>query len=171
MNEPQAHLFIRLIAFHTPAKNAASRRSPSSRTVEPPARHPPSIAAAASAKSSLLGRESASMNTSHSPPAARIPALRAREIWFTGSKTTRAPAARAISAVPSLELLSQTTSSHAQPRASNAAAAARMLARDAASSPSSLNAGTITETFIFYCCACGPRTSRPGSSPVAAPSR
>jgi len=74
--------------------------------------------------------------------------LRARLIWFTGSKTTRAPAARAISAVRSVELLSQTINSDAQPRRSNASMAARMVGSVSGSSRSSLNAGTTTEIFI-----------------------
>ena len=49
------------------------------------------------------------------------PQLRARPIWFTGSKTTVAPAVRAMSAVRSAELLSQTMSSEAKPAVVNAA--------------------------------------------------
>jgi hypothetical protein len=52
--------------------------------------------------------------------------LRARAIWFTRSKTTSAPAAAAIAAVPSVELLSQTISSDDQPASPNADIAARM---------------------------------------------
>jgi len=72
--------------------------------------------------------------------------LRAREIWLCGSNTTRAPAARAISAVRSVELLSQTTSSQ-PPAASKARAAALMFSSVPASSRSSLNAGTTTDSF------------------------
>ena len=52
------------------------------------------------------------MKRSQSPEAAAAaPALREREIRLTGSKTTWAPASRAMRAVASVELLSQTTTS------------------------------------------------------------
>jgi hypothetical protein len=72
--------------------------------------------------------------------------FRARAIWLTGSKTTRAPAARAISAVRSSELLSQTINSAGQPRSANASMAQRMLRSESANSRSSLKAGTTIET-------------------------
>lgn len=62
------------------------------------------------------GVESASRKRSHEPEAAAAPVLRARLIWLTGSKTTVAPAARATSAVRSVELLSQTMTSCVRPR-------------------------------------------------------
>ena len=58
-----------------------------------------------------------------------------------------APAARAISAVRSVELLSQTISSNSQPRCVKAAAAVLICASDVPSSLSSLNAGTTMEIF------------------------
>jgi hypothetical protein len=61
--------------------------------------------------------------------------LRAREIWFFGSNTTRAPAAAAASAVRSDELLSQTTIS---PRSGTSAMASRSRPRVAGRSASSL---------------------------------
>jgi len=64
---------------------------------------------------------------SQSPVAARAPELRARAIWLTGSKTTLAPAARAMSAVRSVELLSQTMISLCQPSRVKASRAAWML--------------------------------------------
>ena len=86
----------------------------SRRMVLPPARHwPVAICAATSSKSAALGCESASMKMSQSPVAALAPRLRARPIWLMGSKMTLAPAARATSAVRSVELLSQTMSSAA----------------------------------------------------------
>jgi hypothetical protein len=66
---------------------------------------------------------------------------------LTGSKTTVAPAARAISAVRSVELLSQTINSVSQPMRVNAPAADLIRASDAPSSRSSLNAGTTIEIF------------------------
>ena len=65
------------------------------------------------------GVESASRKRSHEPEEAAAPVLRARLIWLTGSKTTEAPAARATSAVQSVELLSQTMTSHEMPAAEN----------------------------------------------------
>jgi hypothetical protein len=65
-----------------------------------------------------------------------------------GSKTTRAPAARASPAVVSVELLSQTTISIVQPSSPNAAPAARMLRKVAPMSFSSLKAGITTEIFM-----------------------
>src|SRR5919106_319316 len=100
-----------------------------------------------SANSAALGQESASTKTSQSPVALAAPALRARAIWFTGSKTTIAPAAAAISAVRSVELLLQTINSDDQLTASNACMAARMLLKVSGSRRSSLKAGTTTEIF------------------------
>src|SRR5438034_26505 len=82
---------------------------------------------ARSANNSRLGYESASTNTSQSPVAAEAPLLRAREIWFIGSNTTVASAARAFSAVRSVELLSQTMSSLSQPKEEKASVAALIL--------------------------------------------
>jgi hypothetical protein len=93
------------------------------------------------------------MNTSQSPVAAAAPVLRAREIWLIGSNTTRAPAAAAIAAVRSVELLSQTISSADHPACSKATIAARMRRSDSPSNFSSLYAGMTRETFtssIFY---------------------
>src|SRR6266540_5284288 len=103
---------------------------------------------ATSANNSRLGYESASTNTSQSPVAAAAPVLRAREIWLTGSKTTVAPAARAFSAVRSVELLSHTMISLSQPSKEKAPAAALILRSARAMNFSSLNAGTMTEIFI-----------------------
>ncbi len=108
---------------------------------------PEIICSATSASNSALGCESASTKMSQLPVAAATPALRAREIWFTGSNTTVAPAARAISAVRSVELLSQTINSVSQPIFANAAAADLILASDSPSSRSSLNAGMTIEIF------------------------
>src|SRR5256885_12935552 len=88
------------------------------------------------------------MNTSQSPVAADAPRFRAREIWLSGSKTTMAPAARAFSAVRSVELLSQTMISLSQPKEEKASVAAVILRSDRAMNFSSLNAGTMTEIFI-----------------------
>ena len=82
-----------------------------------------------------------------SPPARAAPVFRARAIWLTGSKTTIAPAARAISAVRSVELLSQTMSPRAHARASNAAVARGCCGASPAAAFSSLNAGTTIEIF------------------------
>src|SRR5688572_30981790 len=87
------------------------------------------------------------MNSSQSPEAHHAPVLRARPIWLIGSKTTIAPAAAAISAVRSLELLSHTISSISQPAAANADDAALIAASDRGSRRSSLNAGTTIEIF------------------------
>src|SRR5438552_14493435 len=88
------------------------------------------------------------MNTSQSPVAADAPRFRAREIWLSGSKTTLAPAARAFSAVRSVELLSQTMISFSQPNAEKALVAAMILRSDRPMNFSSLKAGTTTEIFI-----------------------
>src|SRR2546427_7842900 len=105
------------------------------------------MATARSANNSRLGYESASMNTSQSPVAAEAPLLRAREIWFIASNTTVASAARAFSAVRSVELLSQTMISLCQPSEEKASAAALILRRERAMNFSSLNAGTMIEIF------------------------
>src|SRR5206468_3744049 len=105
------------------------------------------MATARSANNSRLGYESASTNTSQSPVAAEAPLLRAREIWFTGSNTTVASAARALSAVRSLELLSQTIISLSQPSEEKARVAALILRSARAMNFSSLNAGTMIEIF------------------------
>src|SRR6266571_7536386 len=102
---------------------------------------------ARSANNSRLGYESASTNTSQSPVAAEAPLLRAREIWFIGSNTTVASAARAFSAVRSVELLSQTMISHSQPSEEKASVAALILRSERAMNFSSLNAGTMIEIF------------------------
>ena len=87
---------------------------------------------------------------SQSPVAPRAPVFRARLIWFTGSKTTVAPAARAMSAVRSVELLSQTTISLSHPSEAKAARAASMLRRVSPRSFSSLNAGMTMEIFTVF---------------------
>src|SRR5208282_2382118 len=58
-----------------------------------------------------------------------------------------APAARAISAVRSVELLSHTISSKSQPRRANTMAADFICVRDAPSNRSSLKAGTMIDIF------------------------
>src|SRR5260370_22023927 len=58
--------------------------------------------------------------------------------------------APAKSAVPSVELLSQTMSSLSQPSEAKAAVAARMLRSVAVINFASLNAGTITEIFMRH---------------------
>ncbi len=108
---------------------------------------PTRICSATSANNSALGCESASTKTSQSPVATAAPEFRARAIWLTGSNTTVAPAARAISAVRSVELLSHTINSTSQPRDVNAPAANLICASDAPSSRSSLKAGITMEIF------------------------
>src|SRR5436190_5126430 len=105
------------------------------------------MTSARSANNSRLGYESASTNTSQSPVAAEAPLLRAREIWFIGSNTTVASAARAFSAVRSVELLSQTMISFSQPSEQKASVAALILRSERAMNFSSLNAGTMIEIF------------------------
>src|SRR5436190_18310565 len=105
------------------------------------------MTSARSANNSRLGYESASTNTSQSPVAAEAPLLRAREIWFIGSNTTVASAARAFSAVRSVELLSQTMISLSQPSEEKAFVAALILRSERAMNFSSLNAGTMIEIF------------------------
>src|SRR5262249_58223728 len=101
------------IVFHTKTNERTAGRRLASFTVQPPAMHRPSaIVAATSSNSAWLGCESASTNTSQSPLARAAPALRARAIWLTGSNTTAAPSARAISAVRSVELLSHRSEEH-----------------------------------------------------------
>ena len=87
------------------------------------------------------------MKMSQSPDAAAAPEFRARAIWLIGSKTTLAAAARAISAVLSVELLSQTMSSVSQPRLRKAGKAALMWRRVSPRRRSSLKAGMMTEIF------------------------
>src|SRR5881397_774274 len=105
------------------------------------------MTSARSANNSRLGYESASTNTSQSPVAPEAPLLRAREIWFIGSNTTVASAARAFSAVRSAELLLQTMISLSQPSAEKASVAALILRSERAMNFSSLNAGTMIEIF------------------------
>src|SRR2546427_2244121 len=105
------------------------------------------ITTARSANNSRLGYESASTNTNQSPVAAEAPLLRAREIWFIASNTTVASAARAFSAVRSVELLSQTMISLSQPSEEKASDAALILRSERAMNFSSLNAGTMIEIF------------------------
>lgn len=100
------------------------------------------------------------MKSSHCPAAATAPVFLARPIWLIGSKNICAPSARASSAVRSVELLSQTTSSHLSPDASNAAQAAALTdASEAAMSFSSLKAGTMIEMsgLLSTARACGER--------------
>ena len=87
------------------------------------------------------------MNTSQSPAAAAAPQFRARAIWLTGSKTTRAPAARDNSAVRSVELLSQTMISLLHARREKAVMAALTWRNVSPMSCSSLKAGMMTEIF------------------------
>jgi hypothetical protein len=89
------------------------------------------------------------MKINQSPVACAAPVLRAREIWFSGSKTTSAPAERAISAVRSLELLSQTMISDVQPSRSKTGLAAAMLCSVPPSRASSLKAGMTMEIRIL----------------------
>src|SRR6266496_3310599 len=117
---------------------------------------------ARSANNSRLGYESASTNTSQSPVAAEAPLLRAREIWFIGSNTTVASAARAFSAVRSVELLSQTMISLSQSSEENASVAALILRSERAMNFSSLNAGTMMEIFT---CAFGNARPRKSQRP------
>src|SRR5437016_1132519 len=158
MNDPAAHLLIRLTAFQIPVTSATLGCASWYATVLPPARHPARMASAASRKSSTRGYESASTKKIQSPPAQAAPVLRARPIWLTGSNTTCAPRPVAISAVRSVELLSHTISSDFQPSRANPSMAARTLESEPGSSRSSLNAGTTTEIFIslapisaYYC--------------------
>src|SRR5579864_8517488 len=117
--------------------------------VQPPARQWPDwICAATSSNSSALGWESASTKISQSPLAAAAPQLRARALWFTGSHTTVAPAARTSSDVRSVELLSHTMSSDCQLRREKAAMAALTWRKDSSINRSSLNAGITTEIRI-----------------------
>ena len=88
----------------------------------------------AAASSPGLTTVSASAKIRKRPAEARAPALRAREIWLTGSKTTRAPSAAATSAVRSEELLSTTISSPARPDCSMAAQSAGRVRPSSASS-------------------------------------
>src|SRR5204863_1944061 len=111
-NDPAAQRMIRLSAFHEPTHARIQSGTPGSVTVQPPATAVPlSITWRTSSNKGGVGEESASTKRSQSPDAAAAPALRAREIWLSGSNTTCAPAARATSAVRSVELLSQTMSS------------------------------------------------------------
>lgn len=136
--------------FQNPTIRLAKNEAVSKRRTTPPARQCPlSMASAVSAKSSRLAVESASINSSQSPVATDAPQFRAREIWLIGSKTTLAPAATAISAVRSVELLSQTINSHSHPRATNPSAASVNARRFSPNSFSSLKAGTTTETFTL----------------------
>ena len=98
-------------------------------------------------KSSAPGCESASTKTSQSPLAAAAPEFLARAIWLIASKTTIAPATRAISAVWSVELLSQTINSVSQPIFTNAPAADLICTSDSPIKSSSLKAGTTIEIF------------------------
>src|SRR5881392_3170163 len=107
------------------------------------------MTSARSANNSRLGYESASTNTSQPPVASEAPLLRAREIWFIGSNTTVASAARAFSAVRSVELLSQTIISLSQPSEEKASVAALILRSERAMNFSSLNAGTMTEILMM----------------------
>src|SRR3954462_251295 len=144
MNDPAAQRNNRLMAFQPETASFAALVVSPNVTVAPPATHLPfAMTSFMCTNSSREGKESASTNTSQSPRAARAPVLRAREIWFTGSNTTSAPASRAIAAVRSMELLSHTMSS----ASSNAVMAARIAASEAARTFSSLKAGTTTETF------------------------
>jgi hypothetical protein len=139
MNEPAHHFLIRLSMFQNVVTDHIPGNQASRRTVAPPATYRPvAMASAASASNSREGWESASMKSSHSPVAAAAPQFRARAIWLIGSNTTRAPSARAISAVRSVELLSHTINSVSQPRSRKADAAAWMLRNEAPSSFSSL---------------------------------
>jgi hypothetical protein len=149
MNDPAIQRMTRLMAFQIAPGHATAAPGWSKHTVLPPATYRPlSMVLSTSAHSCRPGCESASTNSSQSPVARAAPVFRAREIWFTGSNTTAAPASRATSAVLSVELLSQTMSSEAHPASSKGAMATRMLRSDAPRPHSSLKAGTMTEIFI-----------------------
>ncbi len=70
------------------------------------------------------------MKSNHSPRATCAPALRARAIPRSGSKTTWAPAPRAVSEVLSVEALSQTMISEVSPCASFAWSASLIRRQD-----------------------------------------
>src|ERR1044071_747196 len=147
-NAPAAHRAIRLRAFQAATQNRSRGVAAAIAIVQPPPTYrPDSIAASTSSKSSGPGEQSASTKSSQSPEAARAPALRALAIWFIGSNTTQAPAARASSAVRSFELLSQTISSLDQPRRSNSSIPFPSPPKVPPIRRSSLNAGTTSESF------------------------
>jgi hypothetical protein len=134
--------------FHKPVMKCPAKCPSSIFTVVPPATQRPSAnCAATSRNNSGLGRESASTKINQSPVAAAAPVFRARAIWLMGSKTTWAPAANAISAVRSVELLLQTMISEDQSRSTNTEAAACTCLRVSPQSRSSLKAGIIIEIF------------------------
>src|ERR1700733_6813097 len=100
MKEPANNLKFRLDKFHIQTTNLPEKICVSILTVAPPARHLPFVICAATSENNAAeGCEPAATKTSQSPVAAAAPQLRARAIWFTGSKTTVAPASRAICAV------------------------------------------------------------------------
>src|SRR5205809_7543006 len=105
------------------------------------------MTSARSANNSRLGYESASTNTSQSPVASEAPLLRAREIWFIGSNTTFASAARGFYAVRSVELLSQTMISLSQPSEEKASDDALIVGSERSINFSSLTAETMNEIF------------------------
>src|SRR5262245_57897888 len=106
---------------------------------------PDSICCATSSNNSAGGCESASMKISQSPEAAAAPQFRARAIWFCDSNTTVAPAARAISPVRSVELLSHTINSLSHLRHANDWVADWIARRESPINRSSLNAGMTIE--------------------------
>ncbi len=109
------------------------------RMVQPPATTRGSCMASSRSRiSAASGQESASRNNSHGARAPAAPVLRARAICRSGSKTTRAPACFARSAVASLEALSQTMISKASPVSPAAHRLAAALAMVSAMSLSSL---------------------------------
>lgn len=140
MKEPAASRKVLEIRFHSQAAARPGSGGALSRPTRapPPQQAPPAIAALSCSRVETESLESASMNNSHSPAAAAAPALRARPIWFTGSNTTLAPAAAAIRAVESEELLSQTITSCGSPLPAGPPKASFTLSRQAPSSFSSL---------------------------------
>jgi len=112
-------------------------RAPSPQTV------PESSRERLARSSSALGRVSASTKIRDRPRDAAAPALRARAIRRSGSRTTCAPCLRAISAVPSVEALSTTTISAARPSSPSARCST---GRVFGNSSASFQAGTMTDT-------------------------
>src|SRR5438046_2774595 len=101
-----------------------------------------------SARVPALTCVSASRNRNQSPVAALAPAFLARAIWLMGSKTTWTPALLAISAVPSVELLSTTMISDSKSERALARKADERCCTQLAMPLTSLKAGMMTESFM-----------------------
>jgi len=120
---------------------------PPNRNAEPPPAAPSRSAHTAARIAASVTSVSASTKTSIAPVAARAPALRVAAIWRCSTRTTRAPCARAIAPVRSVDASSTTIVSNGTPSGRAAASIAQSVAPSRSSSSC---AGTMKEIISLH---------------------